>query len=509
MALTCCGGGGATSLEGSAAIVRSGTGCDTTCTAGEPINLGNGVWRAQNASCGCVNAALQKASSGQTILVPAGNYDWADNYISISKEVKLIGAGSSNTVITGSNTTYGFFRVSTGNPGTFAFRLSGFKFITTANIMGVIEGAGSGWQIDNNVFEKNDASAMLLVSAVNGGGKWSLFGVIHSNVFTHTKIDAIGESMTSAEDSWVSPAQWGTSNALFIENNIFSMMNGCSNTMNSIDSNGGARMVIRYNTFNDARIEAHSAAGLKVRGTRSYEIYNNAFNRTCNAWAPPLRLRGGSHIIVNNVVSGPWLPSSVTLDNRRSSFDPYVTKNSQCTGAGNPSACCTGPGTGTCLSAQDGFGDCNGTSSYDTNIANSAHGGMIDGYRCLDQPGAGTGAIGAQSLDPVYVWNNVSGRSCVGGVNRFNACTSDSDCPSSTCSTQTNTPNRVYLHNNVNNQPYHIKAGRDYFDDTVFGYPNVKQVNGADWKPYTCPHPWTGLSGNCNPGIAGNGGYNQ
>ncbi|HRS39911.1 MAG TPA: InlB B-repeat-containing protein, partial [Bacteroidia bacterium] len=146
-------------------------------------------------------------------------------------------------------------------------------------------------------------------------------------------------------------------------------------------------------------------------------------------------------------------------------------------------------------SCASGFGNSDGTSIYDTNLLNSAS-GRVDGYLALDQPGAGTGPIGAQTSDPIYIWGNTSGKICLGGTNQYASCTSNSDCPSSTCSTKVTTPNNVYLHNNINNQPYHIVSGRDYFENTA----------RPGYTKYTCPHPLAG-SGSCDSTVAGRAGY--
>ena len=494
IALTCCGGE-QSSLETSAPTEPLDSPCDTTCSAGAPTNLGSGVWRAQNASCGCINAAIQAASNNDTVQVPAGSYEWGNNVLSITKPVKVIGAGSAGTCgdpnTTCIRTTGPSFTVHTGAENApFRFRLSGFKLTTTGNTIMFVQGSGKDWRIDNNIFEKASPKATLTIFAANGGNTWTLFGVIDSNIFKHVGIDLVG-STAAADHSWTSSAQWGTADAVFIENNTFYMQDTCGTTFNnSIDSSNGGRAVIRYNDFNDAYIMAHSACQMTVRGTRSYEIYNNRFNRTCPDFGGYVFLRAGSHVITDNLVSGEWYPStgSAMADNRRSWFDPADLQNSQCTGYRTPSFCCTGKKVGTCSGSMDGFGDCNGQSPYDTNSS-------PNGYRCLDQPGAGTGAIGKQTLDPIYLWNNASGRICLGGANRWSTCNADSDCPGSSCSTQANTPNAVYLHNNSNYQPEHILSGRDYMENLA----------KPGYTKYPCPHYMTDAA-SCNS-KAGRVGY--
>jgi hypothetical protein len=414
-----------------------------------------------------VNTAITASANGDTVTVPAGECDWGTSYISVTKAIKIIGAGSGSTILTGAHTVSngGFFVVNTGaTSGTFPFRISGIRFNTTGTYIVLVTGGGSGWQIDNNIFYKASLPNAYGVKASATGttdGKMNLYGVINSNTFTHTKVYMEGVSATTANDAWTQAAQWGTDKAIFIEGNTFTTNDSSpSDSANSIDSHGGARYVIRYNTFNDGRVETHSACEASVRGTRSMEVYNNVFNGASSAWMAWIRHRGGSLVATKNLVSGRWNPGSgaVMMDNRRSTND------------------------GSCTA----FGFCNGESANDTNIENSAHGDAVDGYICLDQPGAGTGAVGSQTSDPIYIWGNVAGKVCIGGANVRGACTTDEDCPSSTCSTPTMLPNTVYFWGTGGNQAYHIVENRDYF---------LSEKSG--WTPYTCPHPLASTTGSC------------
>lgn len=430
-----------------------------------------------------VNAAITAASDGDTVSVPAGTCDWGTDYITFSKAIKIVGAGygAGGTTISSANGTYGFFSISTGNSRSFPFSLSGFRFNTTYATSGgrilYITGAGYNWRIYNNYFYKAEPNAALNLYMTGGDGTHTLFGLIDSNILYNVKILINGSSNYSANSSWMAPAQWGTDQAVFIENNNF--YGPVPSSGSRLDSNGGARIVFRYNNLYDARIEAHSACESSVRGVRSYEIYNNRFMSvvTTGTWAAAMALRGGSHVIVRNVIAGDGYDDTgkVALDNRRSSFD------SSCT---------------------SGFGNADGMSqlslTYDTFNANPLHIGTPNGMNLLplDGIGAGTGPIGSQTVDPVYIWENTSERICRGGSNAYRSCTSDSDCPGSTCTTQVNTPNFVYRRNDTNYSPYQIIANRNYFENTA----------RPGWTPYTCPHPLAG-AGSCNTGVAGTSGY--
>ncbi len=478
------GGNGAGAGAGMISVVSTSTPTSTptlTSESGSCALTSNRTWET-TPDFASVASCVSRAASGDTVNVTAGSANWGANYLTITKAIKLVGAGTSQTTgtrITGTgNTTYGFgmFKIDTGSTeSTFPFEMTGFR--VTSTIIGNenmirISGAGSGWRIHGNYFYKNATTEEAVLNVYpNSTTSHKLFGLIDNNVFENIKIYVTG-ALPQANLSWMATAQWGTDQVVFIENNTFigpRPYNG-----SRIDSYQGARLVIRYNDFNDARIEAHSACQSNIRGARSYEVYNNRFSATDSSggWAVALAMRAGSHVITRNVIAGVYSENGkVALDNRRSWFDDACTS---------------------------GFGNADGTSANDTYDASPVHPGTATGLNLipLDGIGIGTGAVGSQTQDPVYVWGNTSGNICVGGVNKYNSCETNSECPSSTCSTQANTPNLVYRRNDTNNAPYQIVAGRDYFENTA----------RPGWVPYACPHPMVG-SGSCNTSIAGRTGY--
>jgi hypothetical protein len=460
------------------------------------------VYNASSCEYEDVKTAVALATNaGDTVNVSPGACDWGASYLTISKAIKLVGAGTSQTTgtrITGTgNTTYGFgmFKIDTGSTeSTFPFEMTGFRVTSTTTVtaknMVRIQGAGSGWRIHGNYFYRalrNDGTTDNGVFNIypSSSSSHKLFGLIDNNVFENIKIYATG-TLQPANLSWMAPAQWGTDQAVFIENNTFigpRPYNG-----SRIDSQNGARLVIRYNDFNNTRIEAHSACEATVRGGRSYEIYNNRFNgvtRLSSGWACAISMRTGSHVITRNEVSGTgyWEEGKVALDNRRSWFD------------------------GACTA---GHGNADGTSAmslaYDTFDASPAHPGTAEGLNLLplDGIGVGTGATGHQTQDPIYIWDNVSGFVCLSGTAKYGECNTAPGIAActdggGTCSTNTNLPNLVYRRNDLYNSPYQIVADRDYFEETA----------RPDWTAYTCPHPLADPSaqGSCATDAYGTTGY--
>lgn len=444
-----------------------------------------------------VNTAVGAAIAGDIVSVPAGECDWGANYLTISKAIHFVGAGTNQTtgtrIIGTGNTSYSFGMIKIDTCSTecsFPFEMTGFRITSTAignKNMIRLSGAGSGWRIHGNHFYYTpngtvaDQQNAVLNIYPSSNTSHKLFGLIDNNIFEHIKIYVTG-TLPPADLSWTAAAQWGTDQATFIENNIFI---GQSPRYGSrIDSQMGARLVIRYNDFKDARLEAHGACQSYVRGARSYEIYNNDMMATNNpSEGLSFALRSGSHLITRNRIAGVYsYNGKVGIDNRRAWFD------SNCT---------------------SGFGNADGISdkslAYDTFNASPAHPGTAENLNIipLDGIGVGTGAIGFQTQDPLYAWNNIAGNVCISGTAKFGQCDTAqgiSACAAGggACTNVTNTPDLVYRRNDLYNQPYQILANRDYFENTA----------RPDWTPYQCPHPLAGLSGSCDENIAGTTGYN-
>lgn len=441
-----------------------------------------------------VNAAVSTALTGDTVTIPAGTCSWGGNQLVVSRAINIVGAGSGNspscngstsTCISGTGSLIAF---STSNtPQRFAFRLSNVYLATTgaSNYGHIIDinGAGSGWRIHHNYLYHDygvNGVAKAIVGVTATVAYFNLYGLIDSNVFKNAYV-YLGGGAGSAEDGWKQASQWGTANALFIENNHF---DGSDATVLgvAVDNQNGGRATIRYNIFDEMYLMIHSACQTTVRAGRSYEVYNNLFRSTLpTASSVPyyVHLRGGSALVSNNSVIGIWSwgggnQGYVAVDNRRSWFD----------------AACT---------AQ--LGDCNGTSVVDGN-------NQANGYRCLDGIGNGqqTGSLGTignpnttQASDPVYVWGNTSARTCLSGADRYKVCTANGNCVNNDCSTQVLSPNNVYKVNDSNNQPLQIVSGRDYYD----------AASGSNTKVYTtyaCPHQIVGR-GTCQTDTAGTAGY--
>ena len=225
--------------------------------------------------------------------------------------------------------------------------------------------------------------------------------------------------------SWLLPLNLGSDEALYMENNSFTMDNGCYYGVG--DSFYGGRSVFRYNRVVNAYWQNHAARGFERGGNLKAEIYNNDFNATDSSWFRAIHIRSGTGVIFNNSLRGYF--NTINVDNQRSDGE----------------------------NTDSPFGACNGSSAWDGNSPGQ------NGWPCLDQIGRASGAAYPnQTSQPLYAWNNGSSLGCSNG----GSCSNDITIPSP-------------------GDP-HVLAGRDYINNgttpmpgyTPFPYPFPLDSNG-------------------------------
>jgi hypothetical protein len=316
-----------------------------------------------------VQNAINAASNGDTIILPAGVQTWTTTSggapaVEIqNKEISIIGAGVGQTIITDS-TNAGWMETAIWiqNDTGENFRISGINFIQgvgDGNGIIKIRGNARAWRIDNCSFS---ASSKNMVSI---GGTAVTYGLIDHCTFTainssNCKALQIIARTTGEDDvepvifgdaAWAQGLSLGTVNAVYVEDCTFTW----DVRYPLVDIDEGARFVFRYNKVVGAGIGSHGHdGGYKHRGVFSYEIYENDFDANgTNLWAA-IALRGGTGVIFNNTFSGNY--NGTTVLYCYCACDPRVT-------------CSAWP---------------------------------ICEYPCPDQVGRTTGQVSS----PLYLWNN-------------------------------------------------------------------------------------------------------
>jgi hypothetical protein len=256
--------------------------------------------QAASASQADVQAAIDNASPGDTILVPGGNGSWSG--LQINKAVHLKGNGTTID-LTGTNTAT---KQSAG-----VIRISGFTFNRS-------NGSGYAWSFTGPwkgaepiVFENNKVN-------VSGAGfsRISTPGgvIIAGNDFTAGWDDSLMQLKNPGDTygSWKANSTMGTADTdgklnIYVENNTF-----YGGTNQGIDADDASRVVFRNNLCKYMSFNSH---GLDTSedGVRHFEVYNNKFqNDAAGGWTGgtsnndvsnqnwAIWIRGGTGVIFNN-----------------------------------------------------------------------------------------------------------------------------------------------------------------------------------------------------------------
>jgi hypothetical protein len=333
-------------------------------------NVSAATINATSCSQAHVQAAINSASPGDTVLVPAGNCTWSSGVsIPNDKKINLQGEGIDSTIIT---------RDPAGEAVNLALsgsRVTGFSFTN-----GRICADGNGCRIDHcKLTFSSWTNGISIIGGKRRNPARHPAGLIDNCVLNNMRVRVIGSAFMLAEgpdqhELWSQPLGLGTNNAVFVEDCNFEL----DVFGNAIDTNYGGAYVFRFNHISGTYIECHSVQN-NNRATRRWEIYGNTIgNPGSGSKYYPYRLRGGTGVVFNDIIYDGWTNYGIALDNVRS----YADRG-------------------------DG-GFCNGDSTWDGNED-------ATGYPCRDQIGRGpdnpqwdhiSPGIYTQPLVPVYAWEN-------------------------------------------------------------------------------------------------------
>ena len=323
------------------------------------------------ASCSQVDVqtAINSASDGDIVIVPAGNCIWTSTvFIPDTKGIILQGAGIDQTTIIDATGASDVLSITSaeGKP----FRVTGFTFdgngTSKSGILGAIKVTGDcrNFRIDHIEFED-----MVIRSIVTSAKGDEQYGVIDHCTFDYpysTSSQGIALFGAKPQDRtpWKRPLTLGTYKAIYIEDCTFTW---ATPPDSALDAYGGARYVFRYNKVTGTHVSHHGCDSGDYRSTHSFEIYENTFNENGAGSYRALFFRGGTGVVYNNTFTGNY--SGFNVANYRS-CDSYGV-----------------------------WGKCDGKNPLDGNEDET-------GYPCLDQIGRTTN----QALSPLYEWNNTINR---------------------------------------------------------------------------------------------------
>lgn len=288
--------------------------------------------RSASAGSADIQAAIDAAQDGWTVVVPAGDTAWTSNVtIPATKGIRLMGAGAELTRIDLAN-AYALYVYP--REETEPIRISGFGFrncpAPSLQINDYTVGS-TDWRVDHCTW-----TGGALGTQVNVHGH--TFGVIDNCRFENClralwidgqvrPFDITAPMPYPGGYSWTRPITPGGPDAVYIEDCVI------ANTTASIFFNcrGGARFVMRRNTITGANgLETHSGCTPGYRNPRWCEIYENTFDLQGGAYWCGLFLRSTNGVIFNNSFSAGY-PTVIRFDNETICLDsctaPWPTAN--------------------------------------------------------------------------------------------------------------------------------------------------------------------------------------
>jgi hypothetical protein len=378
-----------------------------------------------------VQAALNQASAGDTVRIPAGTCRWTTGVTwSAPANVTVLGAGDLSTLGGGDVTVIIDDYASNApllsiitNP-TGSFRLAGLTIRGgTGNNTNIKEGGVIGiggrskqvridhLRIDMQAYQVlNAAKPLTFYDDVAGVVDHIIIDLARQGPL-HFAATRYGTGLENYGDqSWAAPTGFGTSDFMFVEDSQFNaredpyIPGSFFGTVS--DCNGGGKFVLRYNTVVGAGFASNHPTGSRGRGCRAYEVYGNVATP-----APDF-----DPMVDHPPFAFAWTTSGVSLVWGNSSEGVHKTflfmdtmRKNNATYSQLP----TPDGWGYCGTEFNGLG-----SAWDGNI------NPLYGYPCIDQPGRGrsdlltgmfpnavnskTGNISwpNQALEPVREWLN-------------------------------------------------------------------------------------------------------
>ena len=421
----------------------------STSATTQSVQTGGNIINATSCSQSAVQTAINNASDGDVVSIPAGNCIWT-NRLDINKNNITISGTNQQTVISG----YGF-HIPNGSTGivledmkfigTGQYSVSN-PFILVGNISystcSITQGP-SDWIVSGNIFEMGQGAIETCGNSL---------GVIADNDFYITSNGSSDTTiyMFGTDDvAWSSASIVGTQKNTFIEDNLFYCRDGNSFCNHVTLGGWGASYVFRYNTVTDEggsyghwydTIDTHGFGhGSNKRGTRSIEAYENTFIHKGLNRGASFQLRGGTGVIFNNE----WILNGYPCGRNDSCI--YLTEyRTTYTGNVGSAQMFYPDNSNSCSVSNYGCGD-----NQDTCCSSN------EGYPCCDQIGRGIN----QTSEPVYIWNN---KYSTGG----------------NASVKTNS-----------GATEEIQEGRDYFV-------NIERPN---YTPYPYPHPLRGEAAGSPP----------
>jgi len=267
-----------------------------------------------------IQAAVDSASDGDTVIIPSGTFDFGSGYVEIrDKAIHIKGAGRTQTIIEKTSTEYDdriMFQVFMPYEKGIIFSDMKLKdnngpyeeYNENNETKGIALRCGCwDFKIYNMEFEGFGEAGILTSGSNNEQYSFKQRGVIYNCRFLNCYMPRLGYgvSVHGADDrSWLEPIELGTAYNVFVEDCYF------EGQRHHIASGRGSRYVFRYNHCKKNKgshgVDAHGwpYVSLTIRGSVSYEIYENIIEDPWHVEHPDagVGIRGGTGVIYNNII---------------------------------------------------------------------------------------------------------------------------------------------------------------------------------------------------------------
>jgi hypothetical protein len=294
------------------------------------VSLASGASAATLSATSCnaadVQAAINRATDGDTVIVPAGGCTWTTGISFGGKGITVTGSGSAadtgaatsgGTTITVNYGGWGLVTITESANGNARLSNLTFEICSGGNakpftIVGIDSIShrplvrGQLTRIYNNTFKWHCSQGSTIINSSGAG-------VVDHNLFNADApvgplyLNAISALRCKVQQddafaSWPTAATYGAADTngtknLYFETNTINHMN------EMIDVDDACRLVFRYNTPTSSAFNSHGYDTSPV-GARHYEIYNNtwvcgsALGNNTN-W---ISQRGGTAVITDNIL---------------------------------------------------------------------------------------------------------------------------------------------------------------------------------------------------------------
>jgi hypothetical protein len=247
------------------------------------------TYTAASCSASDVQSAINKATDGDTVIVPSSSCTWSSQ-VTINKGITLNGQGATVTFGSSGGLTMASTAAASAAVTAFNFRNGftngGYPFEIN------LSSSAAPPHVYNNTFTDTSSGAPITFLATVGLGP----ALIDHNTFTVSAgadeiIHLLGLGAGNAK--WVDSVTPGSSMMVVMENNVFTE-NNTTYAAQAEEAYYGAEFTFRYNTVNNGGNDMHGGDG-----GRWAEIYQNTYTKKNNS-----QIRGGSALYYNNHSSG-------------------------------------------------------------------------------------------------------------------------------------------------------------------------------------------------------------